>query len=309
MTLPTPLPEPSPAEQQAIAVASEQVARRRKPPKAKLSIRPEPDGTKTVRIAPMHSDLVGWSAHMMAAHGTVSADFATVEGHRIVNAIIPASGPPSEVELNAVLATVHGIEPQDEVEAMLASQMAVTHALVMDLLGRVRRSGNLSHLEAVGSMATKFQRTFVAQTEALAKLRRGGEQTVRVEHVTVAAGGQAIVGVVQQGPGRGGQRGRSEQTHAAEPGALAAPAIGPLRGEDAAGHAVSGAGGSRQEALPHARRSRGDRRAARIAQRPVQDRPPHTGSDCRPALDASPSSGSAHEPARELSQEEVGHDA
>ena len=34
-------------------------------------------------------------------------------------------------------------------------------------------------------MAIKLLRTYTAQLEALAKLRRGGEQTVRVEHVHV----------------------------------------------------------------------------------------------------------------------------
>ena len=44
------------------------------------------------------------------------------------------------------------------------------------------------------------------QVEALAKLRRGGEQTVRVEHVHVYPGGQAVVGnVTHHGrPGVGG---------------------------------------------------------------------------------------------------------
>jgi hypothetical protein len=42
------------------------------------------------------------------------------------------------------------------------------------------------------------------QTEALAKLKRGGEQTVRVEHVHVYPGGQAIVGAVSTQRAEGG---------------------------------------------------------------------------------------------------------
>jgi hypothetical protein len=37
----------------------------------------------------------------------------------------------------------------------------------------------------------KLARTFAAQVEALKRYRSGGEQTVRVEHVTVNEGGQA----------------------------------------------------------------------------------------------------------------------
>jgi hypothetical protein len=39
-------------------------------------------------------------------------------------------------------------------------------------------------------------RAFAAQVEALDRLRRGGQQIVRVEHVTVAAGAKAIIGPV-----------------------------------------------------------------------------------------------------------------
>jgi hypothetical protein len=42
----------------------------------------------------------------------------------------------------------------------------------------------------------KLARTFAVQVETLKRYRSGGEQTVRVEHVNVNAGGQAIVGNV-----------------------------------------------------------------------------------------------------------------
>ena len=48
----------------------------------------------------------------------------------------------------------------------------------------------------------KLGRTFAAQVEALKRYRSRGDQTVRVEHVTVNEGGQAIVGNVNHG-GRG----------------------------------------------------------------------------------------------------------
>jgi hypothetical protein len=112
---------------------------------------------------------------------------------------------PTEAQLNAAVAVLNGARPRDEIEAMLASQMAVTHALAMDLLGRVKQSPTVPYMETCANLATKLQRTFVAQVEALSKLRRGGEQKVTVEHVHVHAGGQAIVGAVTQAaPGGGG---------------------------------------------------------------------------------------------------------
>jgi hypothetical protein len=50
-------------------------------------------------------------------------------------------------------------------------------------------------------MLNKLARTFASQVEALKKYRSAGEQTIKVQHVTVNDGGQAIVGNVSQGGG------------------------------------------------------------------------------------------------------------
>jgi hypothetical protein len=50
-------------------------------------------------------------------------------------------------------------------------------------------------------MLNKLARTFAAQVEALKKYRSAGEQTIKVQHVTVNDGGQAIVGNVNKGGG------------------------------------------------------------------------------------------------------------
>jgi hypothetical protein len=110
----------------------------------------------------------------------------------------------SDDELNAALAAVDGARPENETAAMLASQMALTHSLAMDLLGRTRRAEMIAQFDSAGSLAVKLLQTFTAQVEALAKLKRGGEQVVRVEHVHVYPGGQAIVGTVTNQRGEGG---------------------------------------------------------------------------------------------------------
>ena len=68
--------------------------------------------------------------------------------------------------------------------------------------------------QTAGNLAIKLSRTFTMQIEALAKLRRGGEQTVRVEHVHVHNGGQAIVGNVTGAAGGGGPLRNHSQPHA-----------------------------------------------------------------------------------------------
>ena len=71
-------------------------------------------------------------------------------------------------------------------------------------------------MQECGNLAVKLLRTYTAQIEALAKLRRGGEQTVRVELVHVHSGGQAIVGAVTHQSRQGeGMQENDNQPHAA----------------------------------------------------------------------------------------------
>ena len=61
---------------------------------------------------------------------------------------------------------------------------------------------NIPQQDSAERAFNKPARTFAAQVEALKRYRSSVEQTVRVEHVTVNEGGQAIVGNVTTG-GRG----------------------------------------------------------------------------------------------------------
>ncbi len=74
------------------------------------------------------------------------------------------------------------------------------------LLATAMKAGHIDSIERYVNMATKMQRTFAAQVEAMKRYRSSGVQTIRVQHqnVTVESGGQAIVGDVQQGGGRKG---------------------------------------------------------------------------------------------------------
>jgi hypothetical protein len=101
---------------------------------------------------------------------------------------------------NRVMALLHGIQPQDEIEGMLAIQMVGVHNVVAELLKRVILIGQSDEGKELNvNQAAKMMRVFVAQMEALKKYRTGGQQKMIVEHVHVNAGGQAIVGTVNQG--------------------------------------------------------------------------------------------------------------
>ena len=99
-------------------------------------------------------------------------------------------------------------------------------------------------------MLNKLARTFASQVEALKKYRSAGEQTIKVQHVTVNEGGQAIVGNVSHGGGGTGKNGG--QPH--EP--CAADECGPalLGHEQAIPMPMPGTGGPGLEGVPVPRR-------------------------------------------------------
>jgi hypothetical protein len=106
---------------------------------------------------------------------------------------------PNEQRLNFMLAVIKGIEPNDQLETMLAAQMAAVHVLTMEFACRLTNAENLMLQDSVERTLNKLARTFAAQVEALKRYRTGGEQKVTVQHVSVSEGGQAIVGNVSQG--------------------------------------------------------------------------------------------------------------
>jgi hypothetical protein len=73
---------------------------------------------------------------------------------RILGALLPHGGTPSEAQLNAVLAVVSGAKPKNEIAAMLASQMGVTHTSVMDFIGRTKQSPTVPQMETCSNLAT-----------------------------------------------------------------------------------------------------------------------------------------------------------
>jgi hypothetical protein len=183
-----------------MADAADRVAKRG--PRIELNVSSE-DGV--CQISNKHADGSGWSAQLTDAFGTTSQEFAHLSLMQMMNALGSRGASPSPEIVNAVVAAVDGVRPNTEIEAMLACQMAVTHALAMDLLGRANRAQHVEARASDGSLAVKLLRTYTAQVEALAKLQRGGAQTVRVEHVHVHAGGQAVV----PGADRSEPRGRA----------------------------------------------------------------------------------------------------
>jgi len=102
---------------------------------------------------------------------------------------------------NFVMAAVRSVAPRDGLEAMLAAQMGAIHAATMMMARRLNRVDTIPQQDSAERALNKLARTFAMQMEALKRYRTSGQQKVTVEHVTVNAGGQAIVGAVTHGGG------------------------------------------------------------------------------------------------------------
>jgi hypothetical protein len=146
-----------------------------------------------------HPDGLVGRALLMDALGTADWDF--VDG--IVNQFVAVSRRDGEIDehkLNFLLSVVEGIEPRDQLETMLAAQMAVVHVASMMMGFRLVISENIIEQDSTERPFNKLARTFAMQMEALKRYRTGAEQKVTLQNVSVADGGQAIVGNVTQVP-------------------------------------------------------------------------------------------------------------
>jgi hypothetical protein len=149
----------------------------------------------------------------MRAIGTADREFFKGLVGQLANPSKEAEA--SERGLNFMLAVIKGIQPRDQIEAMLGAQMAAVHMASMTFARRLAHVDNIPQQDSAQTAFNKLARTFAAQVEALKRYRSGGEQKMTVQHVHVADGGQAIVGNVNApAEGVGAREKVGDQPHA-----------------------------------------------------------------------------------------------
>jgi hypothetical protein len=148
-------------------------------------------------IEPDHPDAMLGYMLLMEALGTVSTDFVCGLLSQLANAGSPGRDI-NENGMNFMLAVIKGIKPKDQLEAMLAAQMAAIHLATLTFARRLAHVENIPQQDSAERALNKLARTYATQMETLKRYRTGGEQKVTVQHVSVSEGGQAIVGNVTQ---------------------------------------------------------------------------------------------------------------
>jgi hypothetical protein len=147
---------------------------------------------KTTTIAPDHPNKAEGHLLLKEALGTADDDFFYGLIEQLANAG-SQNGEIAERKLNFIFSIIKGIKPTDQVEAMLAAQMAATHNATMRFAQQLMLVDNIPQQDCAERTYNKLARTFASQMEALKRYRTGGEQKVTV---SVSEGGQAIVGNV-----------------------------------------------------------------------------------------------------------------
>ncbi len=251
-----PAPEPAepykPTEYES-KLALEMIERRKTAPSVKFDVTDDGGNNSTVNFA--HPEPAIGAMLLMDAFGTTNERFSSALVTQLAN-ITSMGGKVDGHKLNGAVAMVTGINPNDEVEAMLASQMTAVHNATISAATRLNNADMLNQYEVYSRTLTKLARTFAAQVEALKKYRSSGEQSIRVQHVNVTAE-QAIVGNVQTGGG-GASPEKERQPHeldAATPPSLTyAPGTPMFSNVETLRPALQGAGDERLGCVPLPRR-------------------------------------------------------
>ena len=133
--------------------------------------------------------------------GSTDIDFITGIATQLIN-VASKGAKPDDDGIAFMSAVLKAAKPRDELESMLALQMAAIHNATMTFARRLAHVENLPQQDSAERALNKLARTYAMQLQALQKYRSGGKQKVVVKHVHVNEGGQAVVGNIETG-GRG----------------------------------------------------------------------------------------------------------
>jgi hypothetical protein len=151
---------------------------------------------ETTKVSLDHPEQAIGIALLSQAFGTTDFTF----GRGLIDQLVKAGRKKDrydEETINFMASVIKSIKPRDELEAMLATQMAAVHVAAMEFASHFAYVETIPQQDSSERAFNKLTRTFTTQLEALKRYRSGGEQKVTVQHIDVR-GGQAIVGDVSQ---------------------------------------------------------------------------------------------------------------
>jgi hypothetical protein len=129
----------------------------------------------------------------MRALGTGNDDFFFGLLHQVAN--VGSKGSlPDDRGIKFIFGLLKSLEPRDEIETMLLSQIGGFQIATMTALSRLAYAETPQEQDSAEHASNKLGRTFSALIETLQRYRSASERNVYVgQHVSVNEGGQAIV--------------------------------------------------------------------------------------------------------------------
>jgi hypothetical protein len=170
----------------------------RAPVRAREAVAPAPSaGPQPSAPSPEHPNETDDSAAFLKEIGTTDPNF----GKGLLGDLLSTRTGDTESDVRRVLftlAVVKGLKPRDELESMHLIQMAAVHAALMSLVAQLAQTDHPAIRDSLTRGITQLARAYTAQFDAFKRHRNGGEKQFTIQNVSVAEGGQAIVGNVTQ---------------------------------------------------------------------------------------------------------------
>jgi hypothetical protein len=161
---------------------------RKGPPRVR---KPSPHNDQCLAPTP---DLESHRKSLREALGnTMSDEFVDVILGKLVEALRPS--PFDQLEeptLNAALAIIDSMQPQSELQALLAVQIIATGFSGLRFLRQSQRHMTEEYIDVYGNYAIKLLRLQNEMIQTFDRYRRGNKQTVEVRHVHIHSGGQVF---------------------------------------------------------------------------------------------------------------------
>jgi hypothetical protein len=188
----TPSSQHEPSQAELDLLAANQAAKAASLPAPKVRGKVNKKGILEISL-----DRIG-SAIIENALATTSESFLGAMINSLGSALAPKDSQNPQTAINLGLSLVTAIKPRDELETMLAVQMAAVHVATITFARRLNHVDNIPQQDSAERALNKLARTFACQMEALRKHRNGGTQKVIVQHINVEDGAQAVIGHVEQ---------------------------------------------------------------------------------------------------------------
>ena len=155
------------------------------PVKANLEISPEPDSPLIKLI------------EQTGIKGIVP-DVVKAIMSPLINLIANRDGDDTGSALNKSITLIAASNPKNQLELMLATQLAMTHIT----LGKGARLLDQNYkdvqtINSLGNLYTKLSRLGIDQINTLERMKGKGQQKIIVEKVNIEAGGKAAIGVYE----------------------------------------------------------------------------------------------------------------